>query len=105
MELPPPQDRVVDENSLESRLEVPADIDDVKDLFWRLEDLSSFRPTPQQWRNQYFPLLNVYTERMRHKPNQPGFQTYSRLDGFWVCLRDAEVALETAFQDDGHMEQ
>ena len=30
---------------------------------------------------------------------------YSRLDGFWVCLRDAEVALETAFQDDGHMEQ
>jgi hypothetical protein len=30
---------------------------------------------------------------------------YSRLDGFWVCLRDAVVALETAFQGDGHMEQ
>jgi hypothetical protein len=30
---------------------------------------------------------------------------YSRLDGFWACLRDAEVALKTAFKDDGHMEQ
>jgi hypothetical protein len=30
---------------------------------------------------------------------------YSRLDGFGSCLRDAEVALETAFQDDGGMEQ
>src|SRR5271155_6097488 len=72
MEPQSPQDRVVDENSLESLLEVPADINHVKDLFWRVEDLSSFRPTPQQWHNQYFPLLNVYTQRMKHKPNKQG---------------------------------
>ena len=30
---------------------------------------------------------------------------YSRPDGFGSCLRDAEVALEAAFQEDGRIEQ
>src|SRR5271154_200092 len=67
---------------IESLLEVPADINHVKDLFWHLEDLSSLRPTPQQWHNQYFPLLNVYTQRMKHKPNKQGVIRF-----YYSCCR------------------
>src|SRR6266516_1263880 len=94
MEPETPQDRVVDENSLQSLLEVPSDIDRVKDLFWRLEDLSSFRPTPQQWHNQYLPLLNVYTERMKHGANKQGISRF-----YYACCRAPKRAHRTKVPD------
>jgi hypothetical protein len=94
MEPETPQDRVVDENSLQSLLEVPSDIDRVKDLFWRLEDLSSFRPTPQQWHNQYLPLLNVYTERMKHPANKQGISRF-----YYACCRAPKRAHRTKVPD------